>query len=85
MSGFNTKTVFYNDPYDCGKQTSEEEPYELEWFGTSDVIEFRRSGKCIAGLSKGDAWLFMKALNYFFEKEEWYMFKQKNPFEQDDE
>lgn len=85
MSGYRTRTVKYNDPWDCGKMDSTEESYYLEWHGTSDVITFTREGKEIVGLSKGDAWLFMKALENFFKNEESYLFKQPNPFDRNDE
>jgi hypothetical protein len=80
MSGYQTRTVKYNDPYDCGKMDSTEESYYAQYHGTSDVITFVREGKEIVGLSKGDAWLFMKALEDIFQNEEPYLFKQFNPF-----
>ena len=84
MSGFSSKVVKYNDPWDVGKMDSKEESYQLHWHGTSDTIEFQREGKMLVGLSKGDAWLFMKALEHYFEYDEPQLFNQPNPFKMEE-
>lgn len=80
MSGYRTKTVKYNDPYDVDKTDDSEDSYCAEYHGTSDVITFVREGKTIAALSKGDAWLFMKALEDIMKNEESRLFYRPNPF-----
>ena len=81
MSGYETIKVKYNDPYDVGKMDSREEEYYLRYCGTSDVISFYRDEKIIACLSKGDAWLLMKALEDMMKNEEPHLFNKINPFE----
>ncbi len=80
MSGYKSKTVKFHDSWDCGKADSKEESYHLEYNGTSDVIVFIREYTQIVSLSKGDAWLFMKALEDFMENEEASLARMPNPF-----
>jgi hypothetical protein len=87
MSGSGTKTVEYHDHWDVGKDYSTPDKYDCSWHGTSDTIDFKRDGKTIVCMSKGEAWLFMNALVYMFDTEggdiashnETYV-KGKNPF-----
>jgi hypothetical protein len=47
MSGFSSKIVRFDDPWDVGKTYFIEEAYQFHYHSTSDVIEFTREGKSL--------------------------------------